>query len=1209
MSDVRGKGSCSNNGSPGRGGRLCDFWHLAVIAFLSTLVACGPNDRTGQPSKSIEDAEPAAAEVIDPDLSNEERPGDLVRNDDGEPEPVDSQGGGLPAALADGATCPEATGGWSDCSVECPCSAAKGDCDSDDECANGTRCMRNIGERYGWDPGVDVCLAPCSQLAVGSTNYCSADCLCQSGQGDCDSDRDCADSGRCVADIGAEFGFAPTVDVCIDVCDERFAGSSDYCSAACQCDIGQGDCDVDAHCVSGSVCGEDVGGHFGYAATVDVCVAICDETFVGTRNYCSEQCQCEPGQGDCDSDSDCAPGARCAADVGADFGFAVDLDVCVDQCDPRLAGTWDYCSSVCPCSDGQGDCDSDDDCVAGAICVKGAGPEYGYAEGMDVCQAVEVTFAGQVVDELGRALSGVSVRLNGENSQISAFTDDDGRFSLRIAPGQRYVINAEKNRHVPFSLVHSGEPLTDMQIVLAPVDVVAIDPSEPVEVQDSHGSRLTLAANALVDANGDRPTGPVAVHVHSYDPSHESMIGGTMEAIDSSGQAVALESIGAISVEFVDAAGNHYQLAPGQSAQISVPVPAGLDYTGPVPMWYYDSEQGRWIEEGVGAVEDGVATGTVSHFTVWNFDFKVAWPACIKVRVGPNLAGPGQIVDARVVVRSNPPRTHNHHFTGGTNNAIVNIPPDTEVAFYMPPSATEPMDVVNSGDSWGGTGWPPPPYDQCKSTVTLNDPVPGHLGGYALVAGGQEQGGHTVLLKDGATVVAEAASDEVGSYSLSAPAGIYDLNIGKPGHLRFVAQAVEIKGARTVLQSCVQLVGGDVNADDTIDASDSAAVQDRLNTSASPGDPVDINGDGQVTNADLAIVLSNVGKSGPLDQDTAQCPGVAVSDVVTGETHTCAVLATGDVRCWGGNSTGQLGYGHINSIGDDEPAAFAGPISLAGPVVQAAAGGHHTCAVLTGGSVSCWGYNEYGQLGYGHTNWIGDNELPSSAGPVSLGGTVVALAAGAYHTCALLDSGDVRCWGLNQSGQLGYGHINSIGDNELPSSAGPVSLGGTVVALAAGEYHTCALLDSAQVRCWGYNLYGQLGYGHTNSIGNNELPSSTGPVSLGGTVVALAAGAYHTCALLDSAEVRCWGLNESGQLGYGHINWIGDNELPSSAGPVSLSNPVISLDAGEAHSCALQDTAELYCWGYNWYGQLGYGHQNWIGDNELPSSAGPVPLF
>ncbi|MCA1678840.1 MAG: hypothetical protein LC777_07795, partial [Actinobacteria bacterium] len=157
------------------------------------------------------------------------------------------------------------------------------------------------------------------------------------------------------------------------------------------------------------------------------------------------------------------------------------------------------------------------------------------------------------------------------------------------------------------------------------------------------------------------------------------------------------------------------------------------------------------------------------------------------------------------------------------------------------------------------------------------------------------------------------------------------------------------------------------------------------------------------------------------------------------------------------------------------------------------------------------------------------------------------LDVGGTHSCAVLAELSVRCWGFSGDGQLGYGNTNAIGDNETPGSVGPVDLGAgrTAKAIGAGGFHTCAVLvEGATVRCWGSNVFGQLGYGNTNDIGDNETPGSVGPVKLGlgRTAQAITAGGGHTCAILDGGDVRCWGRAASGQLGNGNTIDIGDNE-------------------------------------------------------------------
>ncbi len=363
----------------------------------------------------------------------------------------------------------------------------------------------------------------------------------------------------------------------------------------------------------------------------------------------------------------------------------------------------------------------------------------------------------------------------------------------------------------------------------------------------------------------------------------------------------------------------------------------------------------------------------------------------------------------------------------------------------------------------------------------------------------------------------------------------------------------------------------------------------------------------------LAAVLAPGAAAG---QSTSKSKRLAAGFVDADGYHTCAILTKGRLRCWGWGLHGQLGYGDTASIGDDELPSSVGLVSLgAGRKARAVALGEvHTCAILDNGRVRCWGEGVFGKLGQGNVDKIGDDELPSSVPAVNLGANrkARAIAAGEEHTCAILDNGRVRCWGRGQGGRLGYGNEDDVGDNETPGSVGPVSLGAgrTAVAISAGGSHTCAILDNGRMRCWGSGHLGALGYGNENDIGDDEPPGSVGPVFLGNgrTAVAITAGEYHTCALLDTGRVRCWGLGESGQLGYGNTADVGDDETPGSVGPVSLGRKAVAVSAGYDYTCALLDNGRIRCFGDNPAGQLGYANNEDIGDNELPSSAGPVQL-
>ncbi len=361
------------------------------------------------------------------------------------------------------------------------------------------------------------------------------------------------------------------------------------------------------------------------------------------------------------------------------------------------------------------------------------------------------------------------------------------------------------------------------------------------------------------------------------------------------------------------------------------------------------------------------------------------------------------------------------------------------------------------------------------------------------------------------------------------------------------------------------------------------------------------------------------------DETPAATPGVDVgvgrtaTAVSAGAAHTCAVLDDETVRCWGFGGDGRLGYANARSVGDDEAPGSIGPVDLgAGRTAKAiTAGRAHTCAVLDGGDVRCWGYGFDGRLGYATNlgrdlDTIGDNETPGSIGPVKLGAgrTATAITAGDSHTCALLDGGDVRCWGFGGNGQLGYGNTDLIGDDETPDTVGPVKLGGKAVAIAAGDFHTCAVLADGKVRCWGFGGSGRLGYANADSIGDDETPDAIAPVDLGPgrTAKAITAGGGHTCVVLDDGSVRCWGNGIRGQLGYGNIVSIGDDEPPAAAGPVELGpgRTATAISAGGDQTCARLDDASIRCWGRGVNGELGYCSRISIGDDETPSAAGPI---
>lgn len=290
--------------------------------------------------------------------------------------------------------------------------------------------------------------------------------------------------------------------------------------------------------------------------------------------------------------------------------------------------------------------------------------------------------------------------------------------------------------------------------------------------------------------------------------------------------------------------------------------------------------------------------------------------------------------------------------------------------------------------------------------------------------------------------------------------------------------------------------------------------------------------------------------------------------LTAGSQHSCRLTAAGGVLCWGSNGFGQLGDGTWT-----DRATPAGVDGLGEGVLSLGANGYHTCAVTDSGAVKCWGLNEHGQLGDGSTT---GSLVPVDV--VGLGAGIRSVAAGYEHTCAVTTAGAVKCWGANESGELG--------DGSTTDRLAPVDVQGlaadVVSVTAGGDYsggQTCALMATGSIVCWGNNGSGQLGDGTTTNRSTPTTVTARGP-----GYQAVSAGDEHVCALTSEGEVQCWGENLYGQLGNGSTD---DQAIPS---PVpGLGSGVRALSAGGLHSCVVTGTSAALCWGDNEYGQLGDG--------------------
>jgi alpha-tubulin suppressor-like RCC1 family protein len=297
-----------------------------------------------------------------------------------------------------------------------------------------------------------------------------------------------------------------------------------------------------------------------------------------------------------------------------------------------------------------------------------------------------------------------------------------------------------------------------------------------------------------------------------------------------------------------------------------------------------------------------------------------------------------------------------------------------------------------------------------------------------------------------------------------------------------------------------------------------------------------------------------------------------ITQIAAGYAYTCAVInggSSGTVACWGDNTFGQLGNGTANTTPVKTPETISG---LTG-VVQVSGGLDHTCALKSDyATIECWGKNNYGQLGTESTTSSYDPVMVHLSVP---SGSVQSVAAGAQHTCALMTNGTVECWGDGSLGQMGNNGPN-LSQNPTPGLV--YQLTGAIALSAGGNAdtgHTCALTNAGGIECWGSNVYGQLGDGSNT---DRNAPVEVSGLSSG--VLAIAVGVDHSCALLANNTMDCWGDDGVGQLGDGVVS-INPNEyiLPSFTSAVTQLGmgdvSTCALAAGQAYCWGNNENGQL----------------------------------
>ncbi len=295
--------------------------------------------------------------------------------------------------------------------------------------------------------------------------------------------------------------------------------------------------------------------------------------------------------------------------------------------------------------------------------------------------------------------------------------------------------------------------------------------------------------------------------------------------------------------------------------------------------------------------------------------------------------------------------------------------------------------------------------------------------------------------------------------------------------------------------------------------------------------------------------------------------------IATGGNHTCVVHTSGALDCWGANDFGQIGAGKPDL-------KIVTPVTvIATGVVDVTAGESHTCALLSSGQVKCWGAGSQGQLGTGSR---ADASLPQDAGVAN----AKRVVAGGAHTCAIRTDDTVACWGENLYGQLGVQTVQALPSTTPRTVIDPATrLSLKAKALGLGFAHTCAVLLNGSLKCWGANAQGQLGKGQVDSNQNVD------PAPVPGITIAsdLTAGREHTCVLLTDHSVQCWGDNQLGQCGTGTVS-AAPVLQPTTVTGLALSTGAQTsnqISARRWHTCAVGPFYGVRCWGYNDSGQLG----------------------
>lgn len=740
-------------------------------------------------------------------------------------------------------------------------------------------------------------------------------------------------------------------------------------------------------------------------------------------------------------------------------------------------------------------------------------------------------------------------------------------------------------------------------------------------------ARVDLPADSLVRGDGSVFTGAAQVTLTPIDPSvNVEFMPGVMVDSDS---GIAIESMGAMGVEFTDANGQPLNLGANKTASIRIPATpqAGVTPPATMPLYHLNEVSGLWEQDGIATLQtDPVSgkqyyAGEVSHFSWWNADqtfdratidysssdLGVCDYSNLSDHVQLKVQGVSYSGTERVWPKGNAPLY-------GKALANVRVMLSDHVGILDSIDLTMPS---AGGIVRASRCLVRPPVVTVSGKVTVSS---GDLSLYQVQIAGTRGGPITAkIATDGSYRVNVYANTGVltarlvgGIEQRDTPASSASVTVAN-SNVAFADLVITdekvyvsgcIEGWETYPHPSAQLnvfndgeliknLADVTNQNRTF--SFTANINQQLALVITPSGsnlhektiPVTVG----TTNLDLgsclqlpkaptaAAVVSGSGFVRNFDASTSTEGDASIvkyewtfSDGTTAEgqsvSHTFAAFGSyfASVKVTDALMQQATSSSIPVTITDNNQAITVTPSLLSSGLL-------HTCVVTQDGGVKCWGNNDDGQLGNGT---LYNGVYREDAVAISGLSDVVAVSAGGNHSCAITSVGAVKCWGQNSYGQLG----NGVGEYGLNSTVpvDVIGLGSGVVALSLGRSHSCAITTLGAVKCWGYNGAGQLGDGtRTNSNITVDV------VGVGGAHL-ISAGDGHTCAATAGAGVLCWGDNDQGALG--NATTISSN-LPVAVS--GLTEPIISLAAGYAHSCAVTDAGLVKCWGFNSQGELGIG--------------------